>query len=299
MSSEFAISFHNIERKKPNFKLGPITLQIPKGYVTAIVGPNGSGKSTLFRILLGISKQDSGEVILFDEPIKPESNEAYKQRIGFLAETPWEYEDGMKGRQKAEFNQHWYSNWDINYYQQLVHQLQVNDHLQMGKMSKGMRRKLELVIAMSHHPELLLLDEPSSGLDPLAWKQMIEILHRYMDTGDRTLLMTTHIIDEVKRLADYIVFMDQGKVLGTYEKDELFSSWFTFFINGEQNIGSLLKQMPGVRKIDHAGNGYFTVTTDNAMEAEQWCNQKQIPITSKQSLELDEIMSMLLLQGQT
>jgi len=297
MNQEIAITFDQIERKKTNFRLGPITLQIPKGYVTAIVGPNGSGKSTLFRILLGITKQDTGEVVLFDEPVTPDSSEAFKQRIGYLAEMPWEYEDGMKGKQKADFAQQWYSNWDINYYQQLVHKLQVNDHLQMGKMSKGMRRKLEFVIALSHHPELLLLDEPSSGLDPLAWKLMIEILHRYMEPGDRTLLMTTHIIDEVKRLADYIVFMDQGKVLGTYEKDELFSSWFTFFITGEPSIENQLRQMPGVRTVESTGSGYYTVTTEKAMEAEQWCKQNQLVVTIKKALELDEIMSMLLMQA--
>ena len=88
-------------------------------------------------------------------------------------------------------------------------------------MSKGMRRKFDLSLAMAHNPELLLLDEPSSGLDPIAWKTMIDVIHRYMERGDRTVLMASHIVDEVRRLADYIVFIIQGKVLGMYEKDAL------------------------------------------------------------------------------
>lgn len=293
---EVAISFRNIVRKKPNFKMGPLSLEIPKGFITAIVGPNGSGKSTLFRMALDLEKPDDGEVTLLGQDIGDGEDADLKQRIGYLPEESQQHEDKIKASDKARFNSYWYTNWDVNKYQELLYTLQVNDNLAFGKMSKGMRRKCEFAIAMAHSPDLLMLDEPSSGLDPLAWKTMIELLHRYMETGDRTILMTSHIVEEVKRLADYIVFMAQGRVLGVFEKDELFSSWFTYFISGDGLNTSLASAMPGQCGVESIGGASFRVTTSEARQAEQWCQQQGLTIVSKQALELDEIMSTLLQQ---
>ncbi|CAM4109980.1 hypothetical protein L1N85_11705 [Paenibacillus alkaliterrae] len=142
----------------------------------------------------------------------------------------------------------------------------------------------------------LLLDEPSSGLDPLAWKTMIAIVHRFMDRGDRIVLMTSHIIEEVKRLADFIVFMAQGRVLGMFEKDELFSSWFTLFVSGEGLTAKIAAAMPGQCGVEHAGGTTYRVTTNKESEAEAWCKGEGLQLVSRQALELDEIMGALLLQ---
>ncbi|GKU76122.1 ABC transporter ATP-binding protein [Paenibacillus sp. L3-i20] len=294
--SDVAIQFKDIGLKKSNFKLGPITLDIPSGFITAIVGPNGSGKSTLFRMALDLTKPDQGSVTLLGHKVGHGDDEEMKGKIGFLAEEPYPHEDSMKAYDKANFNSFWYNNWDVNRYQELLHILQINDNSTLGKMSKGMRRKFELTLSLSHGPDLLLLDEPSSGLDPLAWKSMIEILHRYMEKGNRTILMTTHIIDEVKRLADYIVFMAQGRVLGVYEKDELFSSWFTIYIHGEGLTAAAAAKMPGQCIVKHAGETTYAVITNKALEAEQWCQFEGHHIVSRQALELDEIMETLLQQ---
>ncbi|REK71590.1 ABC transporter ATP-binding protein [Paenibacillus paeoniae] len=291
-----AIQFKGIEQRKPNFKLGPITLDIPKGFITAIVGPNGSGKSTLFRMVLDLEKPQEGTVHVLDHRIGSGDDAPVKQRIGYLPEESLLHDDKIKAFEKARFNSYWYRNWDVNRYQELLLGLQVNDNLPLGKMSKGMRRKCEFALALAHAPDLLLLDEPSSGLDPLAWKAMIEMLHRYMEHGDRTILMTSHIVEEVKRLADYIVFMAQGRVLGVYEKDELFSSWFTFFISGEGLSAQTASTMPGQCGVESIGGHSFRITTSKALQADQWCVAEGITIISKQALELDEIMSTLLQQ---
>ncbi|MFD0588743.1 ABC transporter ATP-binding protein [Paenibacillus sp. GCM10027627] len=293
---ETAIRFDSISQKKPNFKLGPITLDIPKGCITAIVGPNGSGKSTLFRMALDLEKPDEGTITMLDYPIGSGCDSSVKQRVGYLQEESLSHEDKVKGYEKAKFNSFWYSNWDVNRYQELLMTLQVNDNLPLGKMSKGMRRKCELALTLAHAPDLLLLDEPSSGLDPIAWKAMIDILHRYMEPGHRTILMTSHIVDEVKRLADYIVFMAQGKLLGFYEKDELLGSWFTLFVSGEGLTAAAASKLPGQCGIEHAGGHTYRITTNKAFEAEKWCEAEGFQIVSRQALELDEILSALLQQ---
>ncbi|WP_029192684.1 ABC transporter ATP-binding protein [Paenibacillus harenae] len=295
MFDEYAVQLSGVVQNRANFKLGPLDLNIPKGYITAIVGPNGCGKSTTFNLMLDLVKPDEGKVELLGHTVGQSIQTELKKKIGYLPEQPSSHEDNMKGTEKAEFHRFWHDGWDVNRYRELLHLLEVDDHQALGKMSKGMRRKFEFALTLSHGPELLFLDEPSSGLDPLAWKTMIEILHRYMDKGERTILMTSHIIEEVKRLADFIVFMAQGRVLGVYEKDELFSSWYTLFVSGDELTAKKAADMPGQCGVEHAGGTTYRITTNRAAEAEEWCSAKGVKLVSRQVLELDEIMSALLL----
>ncbi|MFD0960620.1 ABC transporter ATP-binding protein [Paenibacillus chungangensis] len=297
MNEELALRFEGIEHRRTTFRLGPLSLDIPKGYITAIVGPNGSGKSSLFRLALNLTQPDSGSLTMLGEKVGKYPDEYMKQRIGYLSEDSSSHDDSIRGNSKAEFHSFWYRNWDVNLYQELLQVFKIHDHQPLSKMSKGMRRKFEFTLAMAHHPELLLLDEPSSGLDPLAWKSMIEVLHRYMDQGDRTILMATHIVEEVRRLADYIVFIVQGQVLGVYEKDELFSSWMNLYVSCERASHKSLENMPGQCAIEHAGGTTYRVTTDRAMEAEQWCRQEDVAIVSRGSMELDDILAVLMEQS--
>lgn len=291
MEENQAIFFDQIVQKRKNFELGPVTLGIPEGFITAIVGPNGSGKSSLFRLALDLSKPDHGSVTMLGQRVGGEDEHLLKARIGYLAEGPHKLDDTFKASDKARYYGGWYPTWSVNRYQELLHILGISDNQRMGKMSKGMRRKFDFALALSHSPELLLLDEPSSGLDPIAWKTMIDILHRFMGQGNKTILMTTHIVEEVKRLADFIVFMAQGRVLGMYEKDELFSSWFTYYVMAENLSPAILADLPGQSGIEHAGANSFRVITGKAREAEEWCNAQGIAITSRQALELDEILA--------
>ncbi|WP_424767479.1 ABC transporter ATP-binding protein [Paenibacillus sp. sgz302251] len=295
MEEEIAIQMNGVIQSRSNFRLGPLHMSIPKGFITAIVGPNGSGKSSTFSLMLDLAKPDEGSIEMLGNQIGQGRDPELLRRIGYLPEQPSPHEDNMKGTAKAEFNRFWYgATWDVNRYREMLRILEVDDNQMLAKMSKGMRRKFEFALALAHEPELLLLDEPSSGLDPLAWKTMIEILHRYMDNGERTILMTSHIVEEVKRLADYIVFMAQGRVLGMYEKDELFSSWFTLFVSGEGLTQKKAAGMPGQCGVEHAGGTTYRITTNMAAEAERWCAAEGLKLVSRQALELDEIMSALL-----
>jgi len=287
---EHAIALNSVKLVRDHFTFGPLDLEIPKGYVTAIVGPNGSGKSTLFRMIMNTIKPQQGNVHVLGEQLDYDNDDELKQNIGYLQEEATTFDYFLKGSDKAAFHAKWFRGWNKDTYQRLISNLTTRDDLQLKKMSKGMRRKFDLSLAMAHHPKLLLLDEPSSGLDPLAWKMMIEVLHQYMENEDHTVLMATHIVDEVKRLADYIVFLVDGQVLGMYEKDELLQSWSMYFVEASAGSGFDVRQMPGYCEHKEVSTGFYEVICSKSLEAERWLETQVVTMRSKQILELDEIL---------
>ncbi|MFD0712770.1 ABC transporter ATP-binding protein [Paenibacillus sp. GCM10027626] len=294
MVDEIAIDIQGIRLKRKHFQLGPIDLQIPRGYVTAIVGPNGSGKSSLFRLMMDIGKPESGKIEVLGLPVGGEDKEL-KQRIGYLPEKPYELEDKMRGQDKAAFISQWYPGWDMNRYQELVRRFEIDPSLKLGKMSKGMRRKFDLLVTLAHNPELLLLDEPSSGLDPIAWRTMIDAITNYMERGDRTVLIASHIIDEIKRLADYIVFIIHGRVLGVYEKDALLESWYAYYIDTRSGFNRW-KSIPGFCGLEEQGGNRVKVISNDAQRAEEWLQTEELQLLGRQKLELDDILAVLIEQ---
>lgn len=285
-----AIVLNNVKLTREHFALGPLELSIPKGYVTAIVGPNGSGKSTLFQMIMNTIKPQHGSIEVLGHRLNEQNDDELKQNIGHLPEETTSFDHFLKGYSKAGFHAKWYRNWNNDTYQRLLSSLATRDDLQLKKMSKGTRRKYDFTLAMAHHPKLLLLDEPSSGLDPIAWKTMIEVLHQYMENEQHTVLMATHIVDEVKRLADYIVFLIDGQVLGIYEKDELLQSWSTYFIEVAAEHSIDIRHIPGYQEHKLVSSGFYEVISSKAFEAERWLEQQQVNVHSKQLMELDDIL---------
>lgn len=285
-----AIEFKNMILNRKGFKLGPINLEIPTGYVTAIVGPNGSGKTSMFRSILKQTNISSGEIHLFGERVDNIETNQTNERIGYLMENQSFFDDGLVASEKADFHRKWFQGWNENVYKNCLNKFGITDNIRFKNMSKGMRRKFDFTVALSHEPELLILDEPSSGLDPIAWRGMIDVINAYMDNGERTVLLATHIIDEVKRLADYIVFMVDGKILGIYEKDSLLQSWATFYIQADKDSEYYLHRIPGLLKHCRIGNDRIELTTKEALLADEYLKENNITVLNRQVLELDEIL---------
>lgn len=293
MNGQWAIRMNGVALRTSHFQLGPLHLEVPAGYVTAIVGPNSSGKSTTFRLMLDLMKPDEGSIEVLGSKIGSGKQVDLLKRVGYLPEEPYRHDNSIRGMDKADFHKFWYPGWDVNYYRELLRVFEVDHSIRLGKMSKGMRRKFDLALALAHHPDLLLLDEPSSGLDPIAWRAMIALLHRYMESGDRTILIATHIVEEVKRLADFIVFMVDGRVLGMYEKDELLTGWHQYYFPG--SLGhwrGVLADMPGLAGLEDAG-GVVRAVTSSAREAEAWLTARELTPAGRKSMELDDILAAL------
>ncbi|WEK54844.1 MAG: ABC transporter ATP-binding protein [Candidatus Cohnella colombiensis] len=297
VDTDHAIVLKGAEHHQSPFTLGPLNCEIPRGYVTAIVGRNGSGKSTLFRMLLGLAPVNGGTIEVLGTLLGPQSDEAYKAKVGFLPENPFAYENSITANEKAAFASKWYPTWDWERYYKIMRHFDGEGTKKLSKLSKGMRRKVELAVTLAHDPELLLLDEPSTGLDPFAWKSMIEQLQRYMENGDRTLVIASHITEEVRRLADYILFMYRGSILGIYEKDKLFDDWRVLVVQWQgESIPDRgkLGGIPGVQGITEAGPGIFRIEVNEPASGEQYCQAIGFHVLSVQRMELEDILGCLI-----
>jgi ABC-2 type transport system ATP-binding protein len=281
------IRLEQIVKKLDRFRLGPLDLSAEQGYITAIVGPNGSGKSTLFRMLMNLVKPESGSLTLFGQSYTPAAEPQLKRRIGYVPEvTEWEELASNVG-QLTRFVLRWYPRWNEVRYRELMAKFRLDEGMKLKKLSKGMQRKLAFVYAIAQEPELLLLDEPTAGLDPLAWRDFLDEIVRFMADGRRSVLLATHILEEVRRLADYVVFLYDGRLLGTYEKDALLEKWKSIWVGRAPDDA---ERLAGVVRVER-GPAADRLITRSAGETEAALRERGIAIRRVTALELDEIFA--------
>lgn len=280
------IEMSQVYKTRGNREIGPINLTIEPGYVVALAGHNGSGKSTLIHLLTQLIHPDSGEIRWFGQAYPDGMPADTRQWVGYVSEQPTREEDRLTAEAAAAFRALWYPGWDETRFQRLMERFQVPQHTKLSRMSKGERRKFELAAALAPHPRLLLLDEPSSGLDPFAWKIMLEELRDCMENGKTTVIIATHIIDEIKRLADYIVLMHDGRLLGKLEKDHLLENSKEMWFEGTPEEAS---ELPGVVETESEG-GLQRIVTLAAGETSAILEQAGIRPIRVRRLELDDIL---------
>jgi ABC-2 type transport system ATP-binding protein len=188
-----------------------------------IIGPNGSGKSTFFRVLMDMLKPNKGRIEFFDQMLT-EDDSKVKQQIGFVGERLSPFAD-LKIKEIASFISHWYLNWNDEYYKKLLTRYEIDEMISLQKCSKGTQKKVEFILALAHNPELLLLDEPSTGVDLISQRKMKEDLILFLEDSERSLLFSTHCLNAGKQLTDYICAMNDGEIVECIENDEIHQKW--------------------------------------------------------------------------
>ncbi|WP_258278965.1 ATP-binding cassette domain-containing protein [Paenibacillus sp. SC116] len=282
-----AYTLEAVEKHRDHLRVGPLNVEFPNGCVTAIVGVNGSGKSTMLSMMIGLAHPDQGNIYFGQQIVDADHDYEWKQRIGYLPEQPNSEDDYKTPDQLATVYAYWYKNWDWQIYQTLMAKYEIPPRTRLNKMSKGMRRKCELIMILSYRPDVLLLDEPSSGLDPVSWRYVMEDLQKFMDDGERTIIIATHIIDEVRRLADYIMFLHRGQLVQFVEKDELFDAWKEYWFNISEAVQ--LKGAPGIKDTIQDGVGVRIIVND-IPQFEVYLQEHDIQPVRVQTVPLDEIM---------
>ncbi len=199
-----------------------ITLQVPRGVVFGLVGENGAGKTTLIKHLLGLLKAEHGEVQVFGQD--PVSNPVdVLSRIGYLSEDR-ELPDWMRVGQLMEYTKAFYPTWDDMLAEQLREMFELVKSQHIRSLSRGQRARTGLLVALAHRPDLLILDEPSSGLDPAARRDILGAIVRTVADEGRSVLMSSHLLEEVERVADSVTMLHRGHVLLSDQLEDLLAA---------------------------------------------------------------------------
>ena len=229
--SNYAIEIKDLVKQFDNFKLGPINLTIPKGTIVGYIGQNGAGKSTTIKLLLGLLNKDSGEIKILDE-INPNSV-ALKDKLGIVFDDLLVPEE-MTLIDVEKFCSRVYSKWNKNSFYKFKEKFNLPEKKIIKNYSRGMKMKLSMVVALSHNAELLILDEATSGLDPIVREEILDLLLDFMQDENHTILISSHILSDLEKVADYIAFINDGKILFMETKDELKENYGICTLSNEE-----------------------------------------------------------------
>ncbi len=244
------IVIRGLEKSFSNFKLGPLDLTVPQGAIYGLIGPNGAGKTTTIDLIMGMGRKDAGSIEVFGlDHIKEEV--AVKARIGYVS-PDLVFNAWGKVKRAVAFIRGFYPDWDDPYCIELLHRLKLGWEERIGTLSFGAKTKLGLLLALSHRPSLLLLDEPLAGLDAVSKQEVFTELLAAVQDEQRTVLISSHDLHDLERFADHIGIIDKGKLLlegPTADLVERFRMVDCIAPNGQ-----ILTDAPGLRVQKRDGN---------------------------------------------
>ena len=212
-----------LQKNYADFQLQHINFDLPTGQIMGLVGANGAGKSTLMRILIGLIHADAGELIVRGHKM-PEAQVAVKREVGYVSDDMRLYKTQTL-RWHMDFIKSIYPEWDALYAAQLLKRFDLRDHQTLRGFSHGQRVKALLLLILARRPKLLLLDEPTTGLDPVARSEVLDALADVLREDDRSVLFSSHNTVDVEQLSDAITFLHKGKLIASQDKELFLSSW--------------------------------------------------------------------------
>lgn len=213
------IEIRNLTKNYDNFKLDNINLDIPCGYIIGLIGENGAGKTTLIKSILNIINVDEGVIKIDGKDIKDNMIE-----IGVVLDNTF-FPEILTPLDIGKISKNTYKTWDNDLYNKYLNDFKLDKSKKINTFSKGMRKKLEIAVALSHKPSILILDEPTSGLDPIIRDEILDIFLDFVQDPNHTILLSTHITSDLERIADYITFINDGKILLNDSKDNILNSF--------------------------------------------------------------------------
>lgn len=210
--TEYVVDVQDLSRQFGKTRaLDDVTIQLEPGYVYGLVGANGQGKTTLIKHLLGLLRAKHGKVRIFGMDPVTHAVEVL-ERVGYLSEER-DLPEWIRVDELMRYTSAYHPNWDEDYGQELLRTFRLDPSKKVKELSKGMRAQAGLIAAVSHRPELLLLDEPSTGLDAVVRKDILNAIIRTVADDGRTAIFSSHLLDEVEQMSDHVLMIDAGKVV--------------------------------------------------------------------------------------
>ena len=228
-----AIEIKNVSKHYMGFSLENLNLTLPSGCIMGLVGENGAGKSTTIRLILGMSRPDAGEITVFGQPLSQE----LKEKIGVVLDEPG-YPGFMNAQQIGNMLSGIFRGWEQQAYDNYLTSLRIPADKPFKDFSKGMKMTHCLAAALSHGAKLLILDEATSGLDPVVRDELLEVFNDFTRDEGNSVLISSHIVSDLEKLCDYIAFLHRGRLMLCREKDELLTE-FAFVQGSREEIDAL------------------------------------------------------------
>lgn len=232
-----ALEIRNLTKSYPDFTLDNLNLTLPGGCILGLVGENGAGKSTTIKLILDMIRKDSGTVTIFGQD-NGTNLERIKEEVGVVLDEAG-IPECLTVTQVGRVMKHTFRNWDEAEYSRLIRKLGLPDRKPFKDFSRGMKMKLAIAVAMSHNSRLLILDEATSGLDPVVRDEVVEMFSEFTRDENRSVLISSHIVSDLEKLCDYMAFLHKGKLMLCEEKDRLLEEYGLLHCTAEE-----LRQLP-------------------------------------------------------
>jgi ABC-2 type transport system ATP-binding protein len=219
MSETDAINVSNIKKSYKDFTLKDVSFSLPKGSIMGFVGENGAGKTTTLKAILGLIRIDDGKIEVLGSKTG-ELNNTVKEQIGVVFDGSYLH-DSLNVHYVNIIMKNVYSNWDDKVFADYIQRFELPKKKIIKEYSRGMKMKLAIAVALSHHPRLLILDEATSGLDPMIREEILDIFLEFIQEEENSILLSSHIISDIEKIADYVTFIHKGQIVFSENKDNL------------------------------------------------------------------------------
>ena len=282
-----ALTVSGLTKQYGAFTLSDISFEVPQGTIAGLIGENGAGKSTTLHAILGLIRKDRGEISVLGSPIE-ELQPEVRENIGVVFDGT-NFSEELTPRRLNKVLKGIYRSWDEDYFFDLLNKLSLPAAKKIKSFSKGMKAKLSLAAAFAHHPKLLILDEATSGLDPIVRDGILDMFLDFVQDEENSILVSSHITSDLEKVADYIVFIHEGRLIFSKPKDELLESYGIVKWGAAQFDRIEKQDIVAYRKQDYEWQ---------VLVADRNSAQKKYPKAMVIPASIDEIM-LLYVKGET
>ena len=240
------LEVEGLTKRYPGFTLDSVSFRLEAGYIMGFIGRNGAGKTTTLKSMLGLVHADAGSVRIDGTEYREDEHLA-KQKLG-VAFGGVDYYPRARLSDIARVTRRFYEAWDETQYRALLQRFQLDEKKRVRELSQGMKVKFSLALALSHNAKLLLLDEPTGGLDPVSREELIELLQHIVEDGEHSILFSTHITSDLEKCADYITYIRGGRIAASTDLDSFKSEYRLVRGTRAQLTEPLVQKFIGARK---------------------------------------------------
>ncbi len=240
------LEVEGLTKRYPGFTLDSVSFRLETGYIMGFIGRNGAGKTTTLKSMLGLVHADAGSVRIDGTEYREDEHLA-KQKLG-VAFGGVDYYPRARLSDIARVTRRFYEAWDETQYRALLQRFQLDEKKRVRELSQGMKVKFSLALALSHNAKLLLLDEPTGGLDPVSREELIELLQHIVEDGEHSILFSTHITSDLEKCADYITYIRGGRIAASTDLDSFKSEYRLVRGTRAQLTEPLVQKFIGARK---------------------------------------------------